>query len=136
LEIIGLQGGIADGSEPTFDGQPMQPGTHLRWGFAPEIGFPPHGFWLCRKRSDPSEEALRPSQAARARCERLSSRQGDERRDRDERRDYSGGGEGDGPPRWGEPGNDRWECFSTPFVLPVTLPNWPARYAGAPDPNT
>jgi hypothetical protein len=136
LEIIGLQGGIADGSERTFDDQPMQHGTHLRWGFAPELGFPPGGFWLCRKRSDPSEEVLRPSQAALARCERLRGRQGDERRDRDERHDYSCGGEGDGPPRWGEPGNDGWECFSTPFVLPVTLPNWPARYAGAPDPNT
>jgi hypothetical protein len=40
LEIIGLQGAIAKGSEETFDDQPMQRGTHLRWGFAPELGFP------------------------------------------------------------------------------------------------
>ena len=47
--VLGLQAGIADGSEATFDGQPMQRGTHLRWGFSPELGFPPGGFWLCRK---------------------------------------------------------------------------------------
>jgi hypothetical protein len=47
--ILGLQAGQADGSEQTFDGQPMQPGTHLRWSFAPELGFPPGGFWLCRR---------------------------------------------------------------------------------------
>ena len=33
--VLGLQGGIADGSEAVFDGQPMDAGTHLRWGFAP-----------------------------------------------------------------------------------------------------
>lgn len=27
----------------------MQRGTHLRWGFSPELGFPPGGFWLCRR---------------------------------------------------------------------------------------
>jgi DNA-binding CsgD family transcriptional regulator len=46
---LGLQTAIADGSEPTFDGQPMQAGTHLRWAFAPELGFPPGAFWLCRR---------------------------------------------------------------------------------------
>ncbi|MBB5059281.1 hypothetical protein HDF16_004004 [Granulicella aggregans] len=47
--VLGLQAGIASGAEATFDGQPMQRGTHLRWGFSPELGFPPGGFWLCRK---------------------------------------------------------------------------------------
>jgi hypothetical protein len=47
--VLGLQGGIANGSEPTFDGQPMQPGIHLRWSFLPELGFPQRGFWLCRR---------------------------------------------------------------------------------------
>jgi hypothetical protein len=49
LSVFGLQAAIADGSEPTFDGQPMQVGTHLRWAFAPELGFPPGAFWLCRR---------------------------------------------------------------------------------------
>ena len=44
-----MQAGIANGSEPTFDGQPMQIGTHLRWAFAPELGFPPGAFWLFRR---------------------------------------------------------------------------------------
>ncbi len=47
--VLGLQAGIASGAEATFDGQPMQRGTHLRWGFSPELGFPPGGFWLCRR---------------------------------------------------------------------------------------
>lgn len=47
--VLGLQGGIARGPEPTFDGQPMQPGIHLRWSFLPELGFPPGAFWLCRR---------------------------------------------------------------------------------------
>ena len=49
LSVLGLQAAIADGSEQTFDGQPMQAGTHLRWAFAPELGFPPGAFWLCRR---------------------------------------------------------------------------------------
>jgi hypothetical protein len=49
LSVLGLQAAIADGSEPTFDGQPMQAGRHLRWAFAPEFGFPPGAFWLCRR---------------------------------------------------------------------------------------
>jgi hypothetical protein len=46
---LGLQAAIADGSETTFDGQPMQVGTHLRWAFTPELGFPPGAFWLWRR---------------------------------------------------------------------------------------
>ena len=49
LSVLGLQAAIADGSEPTFDGQPMQKGTHLRWSFTPELGFPPGAFWLARR---------------------------------------------------------------------------------------
>ena len=49
LSVLGLQAAIADGSEPTFDGQPMQAGTHLRWAFTPEFGFPPGAFWLFRR---------------------------------------------------------------------------------------
>ena len=49
LSVLGLQAAVADGSEPTFDGQPMQKGTHLRWAFTPELGFPPGAFWLMRR---------------------------------------------------------------------------------------
>jgi hypothetical protein len=56
--VLGLQGGQANGTESTFDGQPMQAGTHLRWSFAPELGFPPGGFWLCRRVATPSEQQI------------------------------------------------------------------------------
>ena len=56
--VLGLQGGSADGTEPTFDGQPMQPGVHLRWGFAPELGFPSYGFWLCRRVAQAGEQQI------------------------------------------------------------------------------
>jgi hypothetical protein len=51
--VLGLQGGRANGTEQTFDGQPMQRGTHLRWAFPPELGFPPYGFRLCRRVAQP-----------------------------------------------------------------------------------
>jgi hypothetical protein len=62
--VLGLQGGIANGSEATFDGQPMQPGVHLRWGFSPELGFPPGGFWLCRRIANEGENGIPPPQFA------------------------------------------------------------------------
>jgi hypothetical protein len=63
--ILGLQAGQMDGSEQTFDGQPMQPGTHLRWGFSPELGFPPGGFWLCRRIVGTGDENAPPVMASR-----------------------------------------------------------------------
>lgn len=56
--VLGLQGARAEGTESTFDGQPMQAGTHLRWGFAPELGFPPGGFWLCRRVAQVGEKQI------------------------------------------------------------------------------
>jgi hypothetical protein len=56
--VLGLQGGQADGTEATFDGQPMQPGNHLRWGFRAELGFPQNGFWLCRRVAQAGEKAI------------------------------------------------------------------------------
>jgi len=56
--VLGLQGGRTDGTELTFDGQAMQPGTHLRWSFAPELGFPPGGFWLCRRIAKPGDQQI------------------------------------------------------------------------------
>lgn len=62
--VLGLQGGVADGSEPTFDGQPIQPRVHLRWGFAPELGFPSGGFWLCRRITKGDEKRIPPPPSA------------------------------------------------------------------------
>lgn len=58
--VLGLQGGIANGSESTFDGQPMQPGVHLRWSFLAALGFPPGGFWLCRRALGKGERQFPP----------------------------------------------------------------------------
>ncbi len=52
LSVLGLQAAYANGSEATFDGQSMQVGTHLRWSFAPELGFPPGAFWLARREAN------------------------------------------------------------------------------------
>jgi hypothetical protein len=64
INVLALQGGIADGSEPTFDGQPMQKGVHLRWSFLPALGFPPGGFWLCRREAQPGEKQIPPPPGA------------------------------------------------------------------------
>lgn len=58
--LLGLQAAIANGSEPSFDGQPMQVGIHLRWSFLPELGFPPGGFWLCRRVAQKGERRIAP----------------------------------------------------------------------------
>lgn len=58
--VLGLQGGMASGSEPSFDGQPTQPGVHLRWSFLAALGFPPGGFWLCRRAAREGEERIPP----------------------------------------------------------------------------
>src|SRR5689334_12452980 len=92
-EILGLQGARATGAEPTFDDQPMQAGTHLRWAFAPELGFPPGGFQLCRRVARPDDTRIRPPRGI-----------------------WQGGGVGvrgndppgnNGPPGNDPPGNDR-----------------------------
>ena len=49
---LALQGGVALGTEQTFDGQPMQAGTHLRWSFVSAMGFPPGGFQMWRRTDD------------------------------------------------------------------------------------
>jgi hypothetical protein len=42
---------------------------------------------------------------------------------------------GGGPPGWGEPDANGWQCRNAPFTIPLTRSNWPARYDGAPDPS-
>lgn len=62
--VLALQGGVANGSEPTFDGQPMQKGVHLRWSFLAALGFPPGGFWLCRRAAVKGEKRIPPPPSA------------------------------------------------------------------------
>jgi hypothetical protein len=231
--VLGLQGGIASGSETTFDGQAIEPGIHLRWGFQPELGFPPGGFWLCRRATNEGEKTVDPPSAyktmvAQAQAEvagpnatvtavagtnqfeaiaptpcrtvtlfgcaskdcseilietfcknsdgvmeetsrqvvrvrpgafRISVSASDISTVRVTGADSleecgcgtepptdcgcgnpvtTGGGTGPtgGQPVWGNPGKDGWQCWGVPFTLPVTNANWPARYFGAPDPQT
>jgi len=58
--VLALQGGVASGAEATFDGQPMQKGVHLRWSFLAALGFPPGGFWLCRREAKKGEKQIPP----------------------------------------------------------------------------
>jgi hypothetical protein len=62
--VLAMQGGAANGSEATFDGQPMQKGVHLRWTFLAALGFPPGGFWLCRRAAKPGEQRIPPPPSA------------------------------------------------------------------------
>ena len=39
-----------------------------------------------------------------------------------------GGGGGEpsgGPPGWGAPNSNGWQCWNAPFTLPLTRTNWP-----------
>jgi hypothetical protein len=38
----------------------MQPGVHLRWSFLAALGFPPGGFWLCRRALHQGERQFPP----------------------------------------------------------------------------
>jgi hypothetical protein len=105
-----------DGTEPTFDGQKMPPGIHFRWTFAPELGFPPGGFWLCRRPAAGPEKCIDPPEGMVW--------------DRDVNPCPPPGG----APGWGDPDFEGWRVWSVPFVLPVTVATWPTRYPGAPNP--
>jgi hypothetical protein len=66
--VLGLQGGVANGSEATFDGQPMEKGVHLRWSFLAALGFPPGGFWLCRRAAKEGEKRVPPPPLVAGEC--------------------------------------------------------------------
>jgi hypothetical protein len=227
--VLAIQGGISSGNEATFDGQPMQKGTHLRWSFLAALGFPPGGFWLCRRIAKEGEKQLPPPPAATSTaagaiatnavaatssgntwqavldhpcqsvtlagcaapgCDEIvieTFRRNDagamvvsERRivqveqgafrvsvqagqiscvrvvgagsvdecgcgpmEPPQDCGCSGGGNqgGGNPPcsgcpGWGDPNPNGWQCWGVPFTLPVTVKEWPARYFGAPDPQT
>lgn len=60
LQVLALQAARASGAEPTFDGQAMQAGVHLRWSFVPQLGFPPGAFWLLRRIGSDGEKRIVP----------------------------------------------------------------------------
>jgi hypothetical protein len=106
-----------DGTEPTFDRQKMPPGIHFRWTLAPELGFPPGGFWLCRRPAAGPEKCIDPPEGMVW------------------ERDVNPCPPPGGAPGWGEPDFEGWRVWSVPFVLPVTVATWSARYPGAPNPS-
>ena len=207
----------------------MQPGIHLRWSFQPELGFPPGGFWLCRRAVTDDRatyvppaaykeliaqanavaapvtaiagtnqyEAVAPTPCGSVTLAGCSAEGCDEIlietycRNKDGEleetsrqvvkvrpgafrisvaaREIScvrvtgagsvdecgcnveppsncgcgggatGGGTSppnNGRPGWSNPGSDGWQCWGVPFTLPITNASWPARYYGAPDPQT
>jgi hypothetical protein len=239
IPVLALQGGVANGSEQTFDGQPMQPGVHLHWSFLAALGFPPGGFWLCRRAAKPDDERIPPPpcvdqlqttvappsgitsappsptrtvtgttvgnqwlatlpapcqsvtlagcaapgcdeviietfsrdangdlqvsgrravqvekgafrvsvQASKISCVRVVGAGNVDECACEPPKDCGGGNGGGGnggggcnpgcgKPVWCPPNGDGWQCWGVPFTLPVTVANWPARYFGAPDPNT
>lgn len=132
--LLGLQAGVANGNEPTFDGQHMQAGVHLRWGFVAALGFPPGGFWLCRRVSTKSDERIPPPQLLPCKSSNDAGAKPDS---------FVAAGPADyyvNPPCvigpvWGKAG-ENWQYWGEPFVPPITMTNWPAHYFGAPDPAT
>ena len=127
--VLGLQAGIASGHEPTFDGQPMQAGVHLRWSFVAALGFPPGGFWLCRRHANDEKRIPLPQLQP---CDRNTYTESDVAAET---------GRGVNPPcatgpEWGKHDAQGWQCWGEPFTPPITKLNWPARYFGAPNPAT
>ena len=123
---LAIQGGIASGAEPTFDGQPMQAGTHLRWSFLSALGFPPGGFQLWR-RVDKGEVRVVPPHVPQppANLATVVIASGPT------------GAPASAAPGWGAPdaNNNGWQAWGSLFTLPVTNAHWPARYFNAPAPN-
>ena len=120
---LALQGGVASGSEQTFDGQPMQAGTHLRWSFPSALGFPPGGFQLWRRVAvdevrippPPIPQPPKPSTFVPSPSET--------------------GAPPSAAPGWGAAQENGWQPWGSLFTLPITNANWPARYFNAPAPT-
>ena len=122
---LALQGGVALGTEQTFDGQPMQAGTHLRWSFVSAMGFPPGGFQLWR-RIDDGDIRVTPPHIAQA--------------PNDPTIGVNVAATGAPPsaaPGWSAPDStdNGWQSWGSLFTLPVTNAHWPARYYNAPQPT-
>jgi hypothetical protein len=133
--VLGLQAGVATGHEHTFDGQPIEAGVHLRWSFVAALGFPPGGFWLCRRKASGSDSKRIPPPVLTP-CDLDNSKPNPTFADNEAVRAGLTGN----PPctigaKWGKT-NGEWEYWGEPFTPPVTRINWPARYFGAPDPAT
>lgn len=122
---LALQGGVAAGTEPTFDGQPMQAGTHLRWSFVAAMGFPPGGFQLFR-RIDNNDIRVTPPHIPQPPTDTLAAISV-----------AVTGAPASAAPGWGPPdaSDNGWQAWGSLFTLPVTNANWPARYYNAPLPT-
>jgi hypothetical protein len=134
--VLGLQAGVANGNEATFDGQPMEAGVHLRWSFVAALGFPPGGFWLCRRLSTNSDDKRIPPPELQP-CDKQT---GDGKYTYAATSDTTAGRGLNPPcstgPAWGKQDAQGWQCWGVPFTPPITKLNWPARYFGAPNPAT
>ena len=132
--VLGLQAGVATGHEPTFDGQPMQAGVHLRWSFIAALGFPPGGFWLCRRLATDEKRIPVPQLQP---CDRQI---GDGSYTYGETAETAAARGVNPPcttgPEWSKTDGEGWQFWGVPFTPPITKLNWPARYFGAPDPAT
>ena len=112
----------------------MQAGVHLRWSFVAALGFPPGGFWLCRRVA--SDEKRIPVPQLQP-CDGETGNGG-----------YTYGetaematARGVNPPcatgpEWSKTDGEGWQYWGIPFTPPITKLNWPARYFGVPDPAT
>jgi hypothetical protein len=122
---LALQGGVASGTEQTFDGQPMQPGTHLRWSFVSALGFPPGGFQLWRRIDGGEIRVIAPHFPQPPTGTLSAAPVG------------ATGAPASAAPGWGLPdaNNDGWQAWGSLFTLPVTNANWPAKYFNAPLPT-
>ena len=133
--VLGLQAGVATGHEPTFDGQRMQAGVHLRWSFVAALGFPPGGFWLCRRKASESDSKRIPPPILTP-CGRDQATSNVTYADTEAvRAGYTGNPPCTIGPNWGKTDGE-WEYWGEPFTPPITRLSWPARYFGAPDPAT
>jgi hypothetical protein len=123
---LALQGGIASGTEQTFDGQPMQAGTHLRWSFLSALGFPPGGFQLWRRIATADDVRITPPRLPQPPTDTtfLPSL-------------ADTGAPASDAPGWSAPDttDNGWQSWGSLFTLPVTNANWPARYYNAPAPT-
>jgi hypothetical protein len=158
VALLGLQAALATGTEPSFDGWPMQAGTHLRWAAAPQLGFPPVGYWLLRRVASREQKTIAvpravvvatavvpvqiPIEQLPCRCECVPPPGCCRNRTCNHPCEQCGdAGTILGPgwrvgdkPGWGAPHDGGWQLWSQPFTRPVTATNWPAWHAGALDP--
>jgi hypothetical protein len=112
----------------------MQAGVHLRWSFVAALGFPPGGFWLCRRVATDEKRVpvpeLQPCDGETGDGSYTYGSTAETATARGVNPPCSTG------PAWGKTDGEGWQYWGAPFTPPITKLNWPARYFGAPDPAT